>query len=236
MNELIRGNQDHHRSNSDDWQLSDPSLVEQNLFLELRYVGTDVTLTVNWTGSNQDESQITQAFHAMHRARYSYDRPTRPVELVAVRLEVSRHTATDFEIHWSDALDSRENSKEIEFSSQHSVRYRGTALPTKLVRVQDLQFGATFEGPAVVLSPGSTLTIEPGWQVQVGSDGTLLLTRQAEASSTNETILEASNAASGQDPVAEAVFAQRLGGDCNANGSGSAANGTQCQRETASRL
>ncbi len=80
------------------------------------------------------------------------------------------------------------------------------AIVGRLLPPRGTHTGARVTGPAIVLSPGSTLVIEPGWQADAASDGTLLLKRSktnASSESTSKTTVEV-------DPVAEAVFAQRL--------------------------
>ncbi len=59
----------------------------------------------------------------------------------------------------------------------------------------------------VVLSPGSTLVVDKGWQVTGGSDGTLLLERVRESA---DALSTATSVTARLEPVAEAVFAQRL--------------------------
>ncbi len=70
-----------------DW-LARLQTVDSVSELELRYLGTDVSLTIP-SPPESTHHEVTSAFHAAHKQRFGYDRPTRAIELVAMRLQVS---------------------------------------------------------------------------------------------------------------------------------------------------
>ncbi len=193
---------------AEDWELAaqspeEASLIEPQLSLQLRYQGTDTALAIP-APSPLNLQSLEHAFHQAHRMRYGYARENRDIELVAVRRSVTRRSRNRLLVHWASELHQRPLAVDLE----HTLWLSGQRLPTATISPSQLQLGATFSGPAIVLSPGSTLVIEPGWQASAASDGTLLITRstttkRAAASVTQARVDEI-------DPVAEAVFAQRL--------------------------
>lgn len=190
----------------EDWEVTAQSdeeagLIDSSVTAQLRYQGTDTSLALEWPLHATLES-LTASFHALHLARYGYARDERDVELVAIRRSATRKSRARLLVHWASELHSRP----LSLANDHSLWMRGQRLPAAFCQPESLTFGARLRGPAIVLSPGSTLVIEPGWQADAASDGTLLLTRTERGASDGDVSTAQLNA----DPVAEAVFAQRL--------------------------
>ncbi len=159
------------------------------VWCELRYRGTDATLTVPWL----DRSQVVEAFHTEHEKRFGYARRGRQVELVALRVEAAGQTAYPLpdEIIVADPK-----------LNEHTA---SVDAPRDLVKRSEIVPGQRIEGPAIVLNEGSTLVIDAGWVAQTLSGGTLLL-EQTRASKPIEH--DAQQAAF--DPVVRDCLAQRL--------------------------
>ncbi len=196
---------------TEDWEVAASSdeelhLIEGTTSLQLRYQGTDTSLTIDW--AHQSLEQLTSQFHTLHRGRYGYAREQHPLELVAVRRAAERKSLTKLAVHWASELHSRP----LTLPSQHKLWSQGEHVLAAYCMPEQLTLGSRLHGPAIVLSPGSTLVIEAGWQADAASDGTLLLTRQsAQAGPTQTGSAQYEADVSAIDPVAEAVFAQRLG-------------------------
>ena len=169
-----------------------PEKIETQLWCELRYRGTDATLTVAWS----DKTYVTEAFHTEHEKRFGYARRSREIEIVALRIE---------------ALGRSAHPSPTESKLNHESVNSEPALPrvlsndfTKIVR-SSIQPGQRIEGPAVVLNDGSTLVIDRGWIAHSLSGGTLLLERKA-----GDTKLKSHAQSLAFDPVVRDCLAQRL--------------------------
>ncbi|HWP38031.1 MAG TPA: hypothetical protein VNL18_10810, partial [Gemmatimonadales bacterium] len=95
------------------------------------------------------------AFHAAHRARYGHADPTRPVELVNVRV-----VATTAGV--SPAL-----------VANGSV----TAVTRGRAPLDELAPGTEIRGPAVLDGRDATARLEPGWRGRVHPTGAVCLER-----------------------------------------------------------
>ncbi len=188
-----------------DWELSDQSkqadnMVEQRVTVQLRYQGTDASLALQWPQHASKDELIAQ-FHALHRTRYGYARLNRDVELVSVRCSITRQSSRRLEIRWSQNTASRT----LTSPNKQAIWMRGQRYLADCFQPDELVEHERIVGPAIILSPGSTLVIESGWQADSANDGTLLLTRVSHAA-----VETTSQLSEETDPVAEAVFAQRL--------------------------
>ncbi len=133
--------------------------VESQVWCELRYRGTDATLTVLWA----DRAQVTEAFHSEHQKRFGYARRAREIELVALRIESLGRSAHP--LPKESKVDEAAKSNEQSVASVPS--YARSAIRP----------GQRINGPAIILNDGSTLAIDKGWVAQSLSGGTLLLER-----------------------------------------------------------
>ncbi len=159
------------------------------VWCELRYRGTDATLTVPWS----DPAVVAKAFHDEHEKRFGYARRGREIELVALRVEAMGRT--------SHPLPSE---SEVDLDEGHSDSAR-------LLSRLELEPGQQIVGPAIVLNSGSTLVIDAGWSARVLSGGTLLL-ELVESHVANEVrfATSASSDDAAFDPVVRDCLAQRL--------------------------
>ena len=211
-------NQAHMEHMVEDWELvaetdDEAGLIDRSTSLQLRYQGTDTALSVDWPFASS-ANELSSRFHAVHRARYGYAREKREIELVAVRRTATRRSPTKLSVHWASELHSRP----LALPREHRLWSRGEWLSTACCAPELLTLGTRIAGTAVVLSPGSTLVIESGWQADAAADGTLLLKRvpvdQHHKQLQNQQQLRSADSvqpvASAADPVSEAVFAQRL--------------------------
>ncbi|MCA9129203.1 MAG: hydantoinase B/oxoprolinase family protein [Planctomycetales bacterium] len=167
--------------------------------LEMRYLGTDATLTLAWSANLiENPDNVKGAFNTLHQSRYGYHQPEREIELVAIRIQamacVSRQLAESNQVTPHNALHVGRLHDENAFPCIQ----RGQLMP-----------GQRIHGPVVIANQGSTLFVESGWTAQVRSDGTLemnLETAVKESSSSTAKIDENSVF----DPFFRDCVAQRL--------------------------
>jgi len=130
--------------------------------IDLRYAGSDAALTLDVS------NDLAADFAARHRALFGYDRPGTPIEIVAVRVEVTGHDPAPV----LPAAPSGAPPAPV----RHSDMWTGTSLESVPVFLRDTLPAATaLTGPALILDSTSTLALDPGWTLAVSPDGTLLV-------------------------------------------------------------
>ncbi|QDV24055.1 hydantoinase B/oxoprolinase family protein [Aureliella helgolandensis] len=167
------------------------SQVVATYWLEFRYVGTDVTLTLPW----EARSQAKQRFDQLHHHRYGYSQPDSAIELVAVRVECSQ-----------PAPNRLPAMRPVDACALSAWEETGESFVPRA----SLNPGGRLQGPKIVANQGSTLFIEAGWWAEVLSDGTLWLEREEAHTSTASLENAAAENAHAMDPVFRDCFAQRL--------------------------
>ena len=135
------------------------------LFLDLRYAGTDTALTV----AAPDDGDWVAAFEMLHRTRFGYLRPGRALEITTARVRVRGPGArTTLVPPAPGAAAPRERRVEAWFPGV------GRVLAPVLPR-EALGEGAELEGPAILLEETGTVVVDPGFRVRVGARGLLEL-------------------------------------------------------------
>ena len=137
--------------------------------VHLRYDGTDAALIVD----DADHAGLLRRFEAAHRHRFGFVMPDNPLVVEAVSVEVIGHTDQPEE-------------------TEHPVSPRTTPLtPKARVRLyadgawrdapvydrDDLQPGDALDGPALIIEPNSTTSVEPGWRAELTGKHHLVMNR-----------------------------------------------------------
>ncbi len=191
-------------------------------WLQLRYQGTDVALPIEWSVNSDSEAThgtLAGRFAEEHRRRFGYVRPERRIEVVSLRLEVLRP---------SDQMLPPSSVPEVMTKSCSEGAFQCTMFTQQsecvvpAYRRSEIPAGTLVDGPAIILSDGSTLAIDTGWQACELTDGSLLLEQSTEqitdrtsfasqqASHVHSHAIASEPAQLLDDPVMHAVFAQRL--------------------------
>lgn len=176
--------------------------------VELRYQGTDSTLTIpidarKPKSSSEMRIELKQRFNDQHQQRYGYLRESRQLELVALRVSVQacdRRSLLD--------LATNANNSQTQSDSAKSLRTGDDSHAVSTVKRSDLQPGNVLQGPLVVLNAGSTLFVDPSWQLSVDPTGMLQLNLQSSVD--HSTSHAASMDQTSFDPVLRDCYAQRL--------------------------
>jgi len=154
----------------------------------LKYRGTDVALAVPWGAAGA----MAAAFTALHRSRYGFLMPGRPLVIDALAVEAvgpgaEAGPAADGD-HAGPAADG-DHAGPAADGAQPAPRERvpvytsGAWHETPVYERAALPRGALLAGPAIVCEPTSTTVLEPGWQAEVLAAGELLLRRISPAAS-----------------------------------------------------
>ena len=161
--------------------------IEVTRRAQLRYDGTDTTLTVPLT----EPGIMTHAFEERHRATYSFTLD-RPIVVEALSVEATGITAPPD----LSALAPYEGHR----AAPRTVRLHtgGAWHDVPLHRREALPPGEAVTGPAIVTEPGATTVVDDGWRAAAGDDGQLVMERTA--------ITESSELDTKVDPVLLEVF------------------------------
>lgn len=153
---------------------------------QLRYDGTDTTLTVELT----EPDSMIRVFEENHRTTYSFtlDRP-----VVVEALSVEATGLTEQPDLSALAGDTRRGTPETV-----SLHTGGTWRDVLLHRREQLPPGETVDGPAIITEASATTVVDDGWQAAMTREGHLVMERVA--------VPEGSAASTEADPVLLEVF------------------------------
>ena len=163
-----------------------PSRVEARLFV--RRESSDAVIELE-PGAAED---LIAQFARRHRAEFGFD-TTGPLVIDRVRVEAAADEINAGDLAWPLPIASAAQLDQV------ACWMEGTARTVSLYDRAGLAAGFRVTGPLIVVDPLATTVVEPGWQVQVDSDGTLRLTRAAP----RPTLSASSTAA---DPIRLEVF------------------------------
>ncbi|MER6419322.1 hydantoinase B/oxoprolinase family protein [Streptomyces sp. NPDC001137] len=154
---------------------------------QLRYDGTDTTLTVELT----DPDTMRHTFEERHRATYSFTLD-RPIVVEALSVEATGIT----EPPDLSALAPYEGRT----AAPDAVRLHtgGAWRDVPLHRREDLPPGETVTGPAIITEASATTVVDDDWQAVARDDGHLVMERAV--------ITESSDLGTEADPVLLEVF------------------------------
>jgi 5-oxoprolinase (ATP-hydrolysing) len=165
--------------------------IEVTRRAQLRYDGTDTTLTVELT----EPEAMRHAFEERHRATYSFTLD-RPIVVEALSVEATGIT----EPPDLSALAPYEGTPDGSAAVPRTVRLHtgGTWRDVPLHRREHLPPGDTVTGPAIITEAGATTVVDDGWRAAATDDGHLVLERAA--------VTESSRVGTEADPVLLEVF------------------------------
>ena len=140
--------------------------------VNLRYAGTDTALPVDWA----DEDAMRAAFEQAHRARFGFVSPERAIvtESVVVEAIVAGEPVEPV------PLPPRDGG--LPAPLDHVTVWTGGADHRTPVHDRaGLRPGDRIAGPALIREAIATTMVEPGWTVEVGAGGELILRHDGAA-------------------------------------------------------
>ncbi len=141
--------------------------------LDLRYRGVEATISV----PQPEDGDYAAAYAARHRQLYGYVRDGRPLEIVAVRVEVTGQGAEA----WTPSTPVTDGGTPPPSDSQHRIWTASGETVAPIYRRQDLAPGHVVTGPAIIAEATSTLVIDDGFTARVLSAGEILINRSARS-------------------------------------------------------
>lgn len=157
-------------------------LVRFRYGLDLRYAGQGNEVTI-WVGDGDTwtltDDEVRGAFEAEYRRIYGLTIPDVAIEIVTWRLAVSA------DIGGIEPEPVAAGSGAVPTGTRSVVFGRAQApVETPVYQRRTLGAGDRFDGPAIVEERETTAVIRPGWNVEVGVDGSLVATRSAHPHTT----------------------------------------------------
>lgn len=143
--------------------------------INLKYQGTDSTLTVDFS---EDYQIMRNVFEKEHQARYGFIQTQKllTVELVSVEVVQIMDTPEEALIYRSRPLEKLPQPMEIvRIFTQNSWH------DTPIYRREDLQAGDLIKGAAIIAEKISTIVVEPSWQARLTEKNHLILSYQNDS-------------------------------------------------------
>ena len=149
------------------------NLQEFRPAVDLRYVGQEYTVTVEWS----DEWSVAKAlaelpnmFEAEHLSRYGHNNPGESIELVNIRMSALGLNGITSEQYLPE---SQTKSEEMVYP----VYFNKEWTDSKIIQRDQVKIGGSVTGPAVILEPDCTTLLHPGWQAEVAVGGHIVISR-----------------------------------------------------------
>ena len=134
----------------------------------LRYEGSDTTLLVDFGAAGAMKS----AFDALHRRRFGFSAPERPLVIESIAAEAIGETERPEEPERNAAV-----RKPGAPDSICRIRVDGAWRDAPLYRREGLAPGQLVDGPAILIEDTATIVVEPDWRAEVDRAGRVLLDR-----------------------------------------------------------
>ncbi|UKP00306.1 hydantoinase/oxoprolinase family protein [Nostoc sp. UHCC 0870] len=151
----------------------DESSIEEEIIqtLNLKYEGTDSTLSVNF---DVDVTVMQIAFADKHKSRYGFVQSKKALIVESISVEVIQKMDTPEEtlIARTKPLDKFPQSVEI-VKMFTAEKWHDTPV----YRREDLQPGDCINGAAIIVEKISTIVVEPNWQARLTECNHLILAR-----------------------------------------------------------
>ena len=136
-------------------EFDDPDALGWSRLVERRYKGQGETLV----------SSPEKDFHQLHQERFGFSRKLHPVETVQLRLRARRPPLEGLKMPAPSGGEPEAGATTVRWNNS----------PTKVAVYSEPP--KSFAGPALVLQPGSTLFVAPGWEARRTEQGHMRLKR-----------------------------------------------------------
>jgi len=162
--------------------------------LHIRYEGSDTTLPVRLTTF----ADMAHEFAAAHGRHFGFGFEGKPLIVESIEVEAVSEEESEPPL---PPLFSLVRGGPMEQKEQVSRFFsRGAWHAAEVHRTSDLDAGAPFSGPALLIEPHQTIVVEPGWTAEITGARAVVLTRETSPA-------RATHAGTQADPVLLEVFA-----------------------------
>ncbi|NPV70027.1 MAG: hydantoinase/oxoprolinase family protein [Firmicutes bacterium] len=145
---------------------------------DMRYIGQEYVVNVPMPGGRLDRNSLgalVADFHEKHRQIYGHSNPRGPVEFVNLRVVGVGELSSGVKVEPAEATKGEPKPRTLA-----PVIFGGRELPTPIFARDHLLPGHRFEGPAVVEEFTATTVVPPGYRVEVGRFGSMLISARGE--------------------------------------------------------
>ncbi|WP_159589199.1 hydantoinase B/oxoprolinase family protein [Chelativorans xinjiangense] len=144
--------------------------TEWRLRLEVRYDGTDTTLSVPFDERSIDAART--AFESAHKAQFGFVYDDKPMVVEAVNVE-----GVDARAAGPEEPSLAVNDTAPEPHVTRRIFCEGEWREAGIFRRADLSPGNRIDGPALVIEDNQTIVVEPGWQAGITARNHVLMRR-----------------------------------------------------------
>jgi N-methylhydantoinase A len=148
-----------------------PGVESTNIerYAEMRYVGQvhelATPMPVQANGKSKAALEETASrFHELHRQRYAFAMPEKPVEILAVRQDVVGKRGWEIPVYpvkgGADASGAIKAHRRVCFATEDASGFRW--IDTPIYDAAKLEPGHEFQGPAVIEAVDTTIVVQPG--------------------------------------------------------------------------
>lgn len=149
--------------------------VHHTFSINARYVGQTLEIRVPieeaWLKTpGQFQQEVRARFDALYLRQYNHNSPDKPIELTQLAIQLRGETP-------KPTLAPPSTTTTVATATTRHIVLNGAALEAQVFQRNQLASGQTFNGPAVVDQPDTTILVLPGWQGRVAADQSLILER-----------------------------------------------------------
>ena len=137
--------------------------------LNLKYAGSDSTLSINW---KRDRAALEQAFTQEHQTRYGFSQPEKSLVVESLAVEIIQQTDPLQEPLIKRDRDLNEPPQAIATVPMFAL---DTWHQARVYSREDLQPEDQIIGAAIVVEKISTIIIEPNWQARLTEHNHIIL-------------------------------------------------------------
>ncbi len=150
--------------------MAGPGDTEIRRAADLRYRGQSFEISVPFDAAT-DLAALAAAFHAEHERQFGHAEPGAALQVVSLRVSATRPAP-------ALTLPRRAGRPHAPAAlGETPVRLGGQTRQALLLARADLDPGAHFAGPAIVVQPDCTVLVPPGWQATIDELGNIDLER-----------------------------------------------------------
>jgi N-methylhydantoinase A len=142
--------------------------------VDMRYMGQAYDLNVAW--SEQSPAEAMAAFHQLHKERYGFCDPARPVQIVNLRVRI----VAVGEPYAPPRLSTSAGDGHAAGYAERPIYFDGQWLNSHFYRRDQLVPGNQLRGPALITEYSAATVLAPGDQACVDSLGNLIISIASE--------------------------------------------------------
>lgn len=144
-------------------------VLTSQTILDMRYAGQSYELPV--ACASLDPAAFVPLFHEAHHARYGHSDPSRPIEVVNLRIKLVLPATTPGAQGPAPLRGTGPKGP----ASRRDVWFGNRPVPTAIYGRATMPAGSEVTGPAVITQMDSTTVVPPGWRARTDAWMNLLL-------------------------------------------------------------